>query len=174
MSTPLQNSISSRIFLQNAQFHVYTSTSRHQKGCTCKYSHPVFYNDKFHREVSPGELRWIFGIVFPSFSPVFPLKFTYTGHTYILFISTEISPQTLLDMQGVNKTRIEDSLCKTFNPKCFITTNFDRFRQAAKFQLCNRQTINNACVRRAASSYVSRPPINSCSCESSHRQALQS
>ena len=31
-------------------------------------------------------------------------------------------------MQIVNKKGVGDSLCKIFHPKCFKTTNFDRFR----------------------------------------------
>ena len=43
--------------------------------------------------------------------------------------STEITLQnTLLNMQIVNKKGVGDSLCKIFHPKCFKTTNFDRFR----------------------------------------------
>ena len=31
-------------------------------------------------------------------------------------------------MQIVNKKGVGDSLCNIFHPKCFKTTNFDRFR----------------------------------------------
>ena len=63
--------------------------------------------------------------VFPSFFAVFSLKFQHIDQTH----STEITLQnTLLNMQIVNKKGIGDSLCKIFHPKCFKTTNFDRFR----------------------------------------------
>jgi hypothetical protein len=41
---------------------------------------------------------------------------------------------TLLEMQRVNKTGEGDSLWKTFNPKWFRTTNFERFRQPASLR----------------------------------------
>ena len=54
MSTRLLNSISSRICRQNTQFNMYTTTSKHQEGCTFKDSHPTCFIttnfDKFHRE----------------------------------------------------------------------------------------------------------------------------
>ena len=54
MSTRLLNSISSRICRQNTQFNMYTTTSKQQKGCTFKDSHPKCFIttnfDKFHRE----------------------------------------------------------------------------------------------------------------------------
>ena len=36
---PLLNSISSEIYQQNAHFNMYTTTSKHQEGSTCKDSH---------------------------------------------------------------------------------------------------------------------------------------
>ena len=54
LSTRLLNSISSRICRQNTQFNMYTTTSKHQEGCTFKDSHPTCFIttnfDKFHRE----------------------------------------------------------------------------------------------------------------------------
>ena len=54
MSTRLLNCISSRICRQNTQFNMYTTTSKQEKGCTFKDSHPKCFIttnfDKFHRE----------------------------------------------------------------------------------------------------------------------------
>ena len=54
MSTRLLNSISSRTCHQNTQFNMNTTTSKQQKGCTFKHSHPKCFIttnfDKFHRE----------------------------------------------------------------------------------------------------------------------------
>ena len=54
MSTRLLKSISSRICRQNTQFNMYTTTSKQQKGCTFKDSHPKCFVttnfDKFYRE----------------------------------------------------------------------------------------------------------------------------
>ena len=62
---------------------------------------------------------------FRHFFAVFSLKFQHIDQTH----STEITLQnTLLNMQIVNKKGVGDSLCKIFHPKCFKTTNFDRFR----------------------------------------------
>ena len=64
MSTRLLNSISSRICRQNTQFNMYTTTSKHQEGCTFKDSHPTCFIttnfDKFHREAFArgGEPGW--------------------------------------------------------------------------------------------------------------------
>ena len=53
MSTGFLNSIPSGIYRQNAQFNMYSTTSK-QQGCTFKDSHPKCFIttnfDKFHRE----------------------------------------------------------------------------------------------------------------------------
>ena len=62
---------------------------------------------------------------FRHFLLCFHLNFTHRSNSY----STEITLQnTLLNMQIVNKKGVGDSLCKIIHPKCFKTTNFDRFR----------------------------------------------
>ena len=54
VSSRLLNSISTKLFHQNKQFNVYTSTSKQQEGSTCKNSYPKCFIttnfDKFHRE----------------------------------------------------------------------------------------------------------------------------
>ena len=55
VSSRLLNSISTKLFHQNKQFNVYTTTSKQQEGSTCKNSYPIkcFITtnfDKFHRE----------------------------------------------------------------------------------------------------------------------------
>ena len=61
MSTRLLNSISSRICRQNTQFHMYTTTSKQQEGCTFKDSHPKCFIttnfDKSTAKLSPGALN---------------------------------------------------------------------------------------------------------------------
>ena len=85
-------------------------------------------------------------------------------------ISTKITSQnTRLNMQRANKTEVEDSLCQTFHPKCFRTTNFDRFRQAVSFQYAAAKFQKRQCLW-VVSTCESRPLINSCS--SPPRQAL--
>ena len=87
----------------------------------------MFYNDKFHRETFArgDESRWSFESVFQSFFAVFSLKFHHIDQTHSIEITLQ---NTLLNMQIVNKKGVGDSLCKIFHPKCFKTTNFDRFR----------------------------------------------
>ena len=54
------NSISTGICRQNTQFNMYSTTSKHQEGCTFKDSHAkclITTNfDKFHREAVEGEV----------------------------------------------------------------------------------------------------------------------
>ena len=67
MSTRLLNLISSRIYRQNTQFNMYTTTSKQQEGCTFKDSHPKCFIttnfDKFHREAFARGVESRFDIV---------------------------------------------------------------------------------------------------------------
>ena len=115
----------------------------------------MFYNDKFHRETLArgDESRWSFESVFPSFFAVFSLKFQHIDQTH----STEITLQnTLLNMQIVNKKGVGDSLCKIFHPKCFKTTNFDRFRYGVSL----RYVFKISCQIRKYSDYAINIAIN--------------
>ena len=82
--------ISSRIFHQNTQFNMYTTTSKQQESSTYKDSHSKSFIttnfDKFHREAfaKGNESRWNFKSVFPSFSAGFPLQFFDIDQTHVL------------------------------------------------------------------------------------------
>ena len=91
--------------------------------------------------------------MFPSFFAVFSLKFQHIDQTH----STEITLQnTLLNMQIVNKKGVGDSLCKIFHPKCFKTTNFDRFRYGVSL----RYVFKISCQIPKYSDYVINIAIN--------------
>ena len=84
------NSISSKICQQNAHFNMYTTTSKHQEGSTCKDSHLKCFKTtnstaKLWRGVinSDKVLRACFHH-FPPFSAVFLLKFLNIVHIHIL------------------------------------------------------------------------------------------
>jgi hypothetical protein len=120
---------------------MYTTTSKQQEGCTFKNSHAkCFITTKSIAKLSPGAMNRgeVLRLCFHHFLLCFHLNF-YTSIKLIFYlfetISTEITPQnTLLNMQKVKKTGVEGSLRKIFNPKCFRTTNFDRFREAVSLQ----------------------------------------
>ena len=81
----------------------------------------MYHNGKFHRlspaAVNRGELgKRVFNACFCHLPLCFQLKF-YTSIKLCL-------QNTLLN---VNKKGGEVSLCKPSNPKCFKTTDFDRF-----------------------------------------------
>ena len=84
-----------------------------------------FKNEAHHRLI---HYRWATSSTYPFFAVFSPMNSKISTHRSNSY-STEITLQnTLLNMQIVNKKGVGDSLCKIFHPKCFKTSNFDRFR----------------------------------------------
>ena len=92
MSTRLLNSISSRIYRENTQFNMYTTTSKQQEGCTFKDSHPKCFIttnfDKFHCEAFArgGESRWCFDSMLPWYTKSIRMAFVlFKTRAWVLY-----------------------------------------------------------------------------------------
>ena len=73
MSTRFLNSISRRICRRNTQFNMYTTTSKQQKGCTFKDSHPkCFIMTNSTAKLSPGAVNR--GDVLTDVSVIYKVK----------------------------------------------------------------------------------------------------
>ena len=90
VSSRLLNSISTKLFHQNKQFNMYTTTSKQQEDSTCKNWYPKCFITTNSITRSDKSFR--------SFSAVFPLQLVDIDQTYdiLCLCSTEISQQNTL------------------------------------------------------------------------------